>query len=85
MIFLIENNRKCTVNEPSEVLVLYNLLNCLYSYLLLNFTSPKRARCCSNLPAKKKRMRRLEWPFCERYGVYFVLIRNFINYHICKE
>ena len=53
-----------------------NLLNFLYLHLWLNFTSPKRARC-SNLPAKKKRkkkrMRRLEWPFCERYDSYNVI------------
>ena len=45
VIFWIENDRKCTVNEPTVVLVLHNLLNCLYLHLLLNFTSPKRARC----------------------------------------
>ena len=71
MIFWIENDKKYTVNEPTMVLVLHNLLNCLYLHLLLNFTSPKRARCCNNLSAKKKRMRRLEWPFCERYVVLF--------------
>ena len=49
------------------VLVLHNLLNSLYLHLLLSFTSPKRARCRNKIPAKKKRMRRLEWPFCERY------------------